>query len=75
MADIMELLKIILKNWKPKKWLTTTPFFERGNNYVFDLKNWKSVDYNLKIWNIGRHNLKNWKTKKWLTTSPFFKKE
>ena len=69
-----KMADITFVDWKTKMWLTTTPFFEKGTNYVFYLKDWKSVDSYLKNWNICKHNLKNWKTKKWLTTSPFFKK-
>ena len=49
MEEILGLLLEILKNWKTKKWLTTSPFFEGGKICVFDLKNWKYVDSNLKI--------------------------
>ena len=71
----LEKLEIkILKNWKTKKWLTTSPFFKRGKNRVFYLKNWISVDFNLKNWNIVKTNLKNWKIvelnlKDWKITS------
>jgi hypothetical protein len=49
MEEIWGLLLAILKNWKTKKWLTTSPFFEGGKSCVFDFKNWKYVDSNLKI--------------------------
>jgi hypothetical protein len=49
MEEILGLLLEILKNWKTKKWLTTSPFFEGGKICVFDLKNWKYVESNLKI--------------------------
>ena len=63
----LETLEIkILKNWKAKKWMTTSPFFEREKNRILNLKNWKFVDLNLKNWKIYEANLKNckyWKLK------------
>ena len=61
---------IQLEKLKTKKWLTTSPFFKRGKNQVFYLKNWIYEDFNLKNWNIVKTNLKNWKIvelnlKKW----------
>ena len=43
-----KMADITFVDWKTKMWLTTTPFFERGSNYVFFLKNCKSLDFNLK---------------------------
>ena len=56
----LETLEIkILKNWKAKKWMTTSPFFEREKNQILNLKNWKFVDLNLKNWKICRLKFEN----------------
>ena len=61
LIQLEKLENKILKNWKAKKWLTTSPFFEREKNQIFNLKNWKFLDFNLKNWKIYEANLKNWK--------------